>query len=140
MSSLITIVQVTAGCPALCECPQEPELCPPGVSAVMDACGCCKVCAAQLNQDCGPTRPCDHHKGLECNYGNDVTVAWGICRGERAAGTKGTRRLHFLGGCFPCVSLLKSAARNLNRTCLFGQVGTRANREFDSSALRASKT
>lgn len=27
-------------------------------------------------------RPCDHHKGLECNYGNDVTMAWGICRGE----------------------------------------------------------
>uniref|UniRef100_A0A3B4ZRH1 Protein CYR61-like n=1 Tax=Stegastes partitus TaxID=144197 RepID=A0A3B4ZRH1_9TELE len=51
-----------------CECPAEPPVCPPGVSAVPDRCGCCKVCAAQLNQDCSPVRPCDHHKGLECNY------------------------------------------------------------------------
>lgn len=76
-------VQVTASCPAVCECPTEPLVCPPGVSAVPDGCGCCKVCAAQLNQDCSSTRPCDHHKGLECNYGNDVTMAWGICRGKR---------------------------------------------------------
>lgn len=136
---MITIVQVTAGCPALCECPEEPELCPPGVSAVMDGCGCCKVCAAQLNQDCGPARPCDHHKGLECNYGNDVMVAWGICRGERAAGTKGTHPASLFGWFFfPCFSLLKSAASNLNGACLFGQVGTRANREFDSSAFSLS--
>uniref|UniRef100_A0A3B4ZJD4 Protein CYR61-like n=1 Tax=Stegastes partitus TaxID=144197 RepID=A0A3B4ZJD4_9TELE len=65
-----------------CECPAEPPVCPPGVSAVPDRCGCCKVCAAQLNQDCSPVRPCDHHKGLECNYGNDVTMAWGICRAK----------------------------------------------------------
>lgn len=75
--------QVTASCPAVCDCPGEPLICPPGVSTVPDGCGCCKVCAAQLNQDCSPMRPCDHHKGLECNYGNDVTMAWGICRGER---------------------------------------------------------
>lgn len=87
--------QVTAGCPAQCTCPEEPERCAPGVSALMDACGCCKVCAAQLNQDCGPARPCDHHKGLECNYGNDVTVAWGICRGERAAGAQSSRSFTF---------------------------------------------
>uniref|UniRef100_A0A3B4ZIB0 Protein CYR61-like n=1 Tax=Stegastes partitus TaxID=144197 RepID=A0A3B4ZIB0_9TELE len=74
--------EVTASCPAECECPAEPPVCPPGVSAVPDRCGCCKVCAAQLNQDCSPVRPCDHHKGLECNYGNDVTMAWGICRAK----------------------------------------------------------
>lgn len=34
-------------------------------------------------------KPCDHHKGLECNYGNDVTVARGICRGERGGGHVG---------------------------------------------------
>lgn len=79
--------QVTASCPAVCECPDEPLVCPPGVSSVPDGCGCCKVCASQLNQDCGHMRPCDHHKGLECNYGNDVTMAWGICRGEREEGT-----------------------------------------------------
>uniref|UniRef100_A0A8D3B1S2 Uncharacterized protein n=1 Tax=Scophthalmus maximus TaxID=52904 RepID=A0A8D3B1S2_SCOMX len=73
---------VTASCPAECECPADPLVCPPGVSTVSDGCGCCKVCAAQLNQDCSPARPCDHHKGLECNYGNDVTMAWGICRAK----------------------------------------------------------
>ncbi|XP_005736296.1 protein CYR61-like [Pundamilia nyererei] len=76
------ITQVIARCPAVCECPAEPPVCPPGVSSVSDRCGCCKVCAAQLNQDCSPARPCDHHKGLECNYGNDVTMAWGICRAK----------------------------------------------------------
>uniref|UniRef100_A0A3Q0RDI8 Uncharacterized protein n=1 Tax=Amphilophus citrinellus TaxID=61819 RepID=A0A3Q0RDI8_AMPCI len=73
---LLFISFVTARCPAVCECPAEPLVCPPGVSSLPDRCGCCKVCAAQLNQDCSPARPCDHHKGLECNYGNDVTVAW----------------------------------------------------------------
>lgn len=74
-------LQVMASCPAVCDCPAETLICPPGVSLVPDGCGCCKVCAAQLNQDCSTVKPCDHHKGLECNYGNDVTVAWGICRG-----------------------------------------------------------
>uniref|UniRef100_A0A3Q3WH84 Cellular communication network factor 1, like 2 n=1 Tax=Mola mola TaxID=94237 RepID=A0A3Q3WH84_MOLML len=58
----------TASCPAVCKCPTEPLLCPPGVSTVPDGCRCCKVCAAQLNQDCSPMRPCDLHKGLECDY------------------------------------------------------------------------
>lgn len=73
--------QVSAGCPMVCECPVVPPSCPPGDSSVLDACGCCKVCAAQLNQDCHEGQPCDHHKGLECNYGNDVEQTHGICRG-----------------------------------------------------------
>ncbi|KPP77042.1 protein CYR61-like [Scleropages formosus] len=73
-------MQASAVCPVVCECPGGAPTCPPGVSAVVDGCGCCKVCAAQLNQDCHAMRPCDHHKGLECNYGNDVTRSWGICR------------------------------------------------------------
>lgn len=79
---------MTAGCPMVCECPAGPPSCPPGVSSVPDACSCCKVCAAQLNQDCHEGRPCDHHKGLECNYGNDVGRTHGICRGmcHRGAG------------------------------------------------------
>ncbi|KAJ0050684.1 hypothetical protein NL108_005062 [Boleophthalmus pectinirostris] len=81
------ITQVTASCPAQCQCPGEPLMCPAGVSSVPDGCGCCKVCAAQLNQDCSPLKPCDHHKGLECNYGNDVTTAEGICRAKREGRT-----------------------------------------------------
>ncbi|XP_007569620.1 protein CYR61-like isoform X1 [Poecilia formosa] len=78
----VAMTQVSASCPAVCECPVQPPACPPGVSAVPDSCGCCKVCAAQLNEDCSHMKPCDHHKGLECNYGNDVTVAWGVCRAK----------------------------------------------------------
>uniref|UniRef100_A0A3B4AUC0 Uncharacterized protein n=1 Tax=Periophthalmus magnuspinnatus TaxID=409849 RepID=A0A3B4AUC0_9GOBI len=80
--SLCLLLQVMAGCPAVCECPSGAPSCPPGVSAVPDGCGCCKVCAAQLNQDCHEGQPCDHHKGLECNYGNDVGRTHGICRAK----------------------------------------------------------
>ncbi|XP_041837998.1 CCN family member 1-like [Melanotaenia boesemani] len=82
MLTTAAITQVAASCPAVCECPAQPPVCPLGVSIVPDRCGCCKDCAAQLNQDCSFMRPCDHHKGLECNYGNDVTMAWGICRAK----------------------------------------------------------
>lgn len=78
---LLLPLQVTADCPVACECPAVPQSCPPGISLVPDGCGCCKVCAAQLNQDCHERLPCDHHKGLECNYGNDVSRTHGICRG-----------------------------------------------------------
>lgn len=77
-----TVSLVSAGCPMVCECPVVPPSCPPGDSSVLDACGCCKVCAAQLNQDCHEGQPCDHHKGLECNYGNDVERTHGICRAK----------------------------------------------------------
>ncbi|XP_077426907.1 CCN family member 1-like isoform X2 [Vanacampus margaritifer] len=76
------ISQVMAICPATCDCPAGHPVCPPGVSTVLDGCGCCKVCAAQHNQDCSPMKPCDHHKGLECNYGNDITELWGVCRAK----------------------------------------------------------
>ncbi|XP_077575324.1 CCN family member 1-like isoform X1 [Stigmatopora nigra] len=69
-------------CPATCKCPTGHPVCPPGVSTLLDGCGCCKVCAAHLNQDCSPIKPCDHYKGLECNYGNDITETWGVCRAK----------------------------------------------------------
>ncbi|KAK5914529.1 hypothetical protein CgunFtcFv8_008966 [Champsocephalus gunnari] len=79
---VVTVGLVSAGCPEVCVCAGPPS-CPPGVSSVPDGCGCCKVCAAQLNQDCQEgRRPCDHHKGLECNYGNDVGRTHGICRAK----------------------------------------------------------
>lgn len=78
--TVTTIASVSSSCPLVCECQAGPIVCPPGVSALPDGCGCCKVCAAQLNEDCDPTRPCDHHKGLECNYGNDAGRTAGVCR------------------------------------------------------------
>lgn len=109
--------QVTSGCPAECECPAAPPVCPPGVSAVPDGCGCCTACAAQLNQDCGRMRPCDRHKGLECNYGNDVTTAWGICRAKSEGRTcEYNGRIHQNGESF-------RAGCKHQCTCIDGAVG-----------------
>uniref|UniRef100_A0A3Q3GTB6 Uncharacterized protein n=1 Tax=Labrus bergylta TaxID=56723 RepID=A0A3Q3GTB6_9LABR len=104
-------------CPAVCDCPAEPLICPPGVSAVPDRCGCCKVCAAQLNQDCSPTRPCDHHKGLECNYGNDVTMAWGVCR-ARSEG----RTCEYSGRIYQNGESFRAGCKH-QCTCIDGAVG-----------------
>lgn len=73
----------SSSCPSVCECPLEMPKCAPGVSVVLDGCGCCKVCARQLNEDCSLTEPCDHTKGLECNFGASFAAATtrGICRG-----------------------------------------------------------
>ncbi|TRY65461.1 hypothetical protein DNTS_030053 [Danionella cerebrum] len=74
-------MRVCVCCPRACPPCPLPSLCPLGISSVVDGCGCCKVCAAQLNEPCSANKPCDHHKGLECNYGNDVSSLHGICRG-----------------------------------------------------------
>lgn len=78
---LFTCVQVFSSCPAQCDCPLEIPKCAPGVGLVLDGCGCCKVCARQLNEDCSQTEPCDHTKGLECNFGASSGATRGICRG-----------------------------------------------------------
>uniref|UniRef100_A0A8C8FM02 Uncharacterized protein n=1 Tax=Oncorhynchus tshawytscha TaxID=74940 RepID=A0A8C8FM02_ONCTS len=74
----------SASCPSECSCPREVGLprCEPGISFVSDGCGCCKVCARQLNEDCSKTEPCDHIKGLECNLGAASGTAKGICRAK----------------------------------------------------------
>ncbi|NXG57935.1 CYR61 protein, partial [Hemiprocne comata] len=42
----------------------------------------CKVCAKQLNEDCSRALPCDHTKGLECNFGASPFALKGICRAQ----------------------------------------------------------
>lgn len=79
---LLTPLQALSTCPAACHCPQEAPKCAPGVGLVRDGCGCCKVCAKQLNEDCSKMQPCDHTKGLECNFGASSTALKGICRGK----------------------------------------------------------
>uniref|UniRef100_A0A8C5MIY6 CYR61 n=1 Tax=Leptobrachium leishanense TaxID=445787 RepID=A0A8C5MIY6_9ANUR len=69
-------------CPASCLCPKDPPSCPPGTSLVTDMCSCCKVCARQYNQDCDWRNPCDHIKGLNCDYGADPSSTRGICRAK----------------------------------------------------------
>ncbi|XP_038649544.1 CCN family member 1 isoform X1 [Scyliorhinus canicula] len=76
----ICLAQATLTCPSRCQCPQEVSSCPPGVSLVLDGCGCCRVCAKQLNEDCSRSQPCDHTKGLQCNFGASSSALRGICR------------------------------------------------------------
>ncbi|XP_007976291.1 CCN family member 1 [Chlorocebus sabaeus] len=82
----VTLLHLTrlalSTCPAACHCPLEAPKCAPGVGLVRDGCGCCKVCAKQLNEDCSKTQPCDHTKGLECNFGASSTALKGICRAQ----------------------------------------------------------
>ncbi|XP_022065535.2 cellular communication network factor 1, like 2 isoform X1 [Acanthochromis polyacanthus] len=75
-------VIVKGECPAECSCSPSPPLCLPGVSWVTDHCGCCKVCARQFNEDCSPTEPCDHIKGLHCHLGAGGDPERGLCRAE----------------------------------------------------------
>uniref|UniRef100_A0A8C6UJZ2 CCN family member 1 n=1 Tax=Neogobius melanostomus TaxID=47308 RepID=A0A8C6UJZ2_9GOBI len=70
----------STSCQKKCLCPAEGPMCPAGVSIVLDDCGCCKVCARQLNEDCSKTEPCDRIKGLECNFGRQYGDTKGICR------------------------------------------------------------
>ncbi|XP_029380901.1 protein CYR61-like isoform X2 [Echeneis naucrates] len=73
----------SASCPKDCQCPSGLPTCATGVSLVLDSCGCCKVCARQLFEDCSRTQPCDHTKGLQCNFGGGFESAKGICRDGR---------------------------------------------------------
>ncbi|XP_051510213.1 CCN family member 1-like [Myxocyprinus asiaticus] len=74
--------EVTRGCSRPCSCPPSLPSCPAGVSWVLDECGCCKVCAQQFNQECGPDRPCDHIKGLRCHLGARGEPQRGLCRAD----------------------------------------------------------
>ncbi|CAL8352688.1 unnamed protein product [Boreogadus saida] len=109
--------QVITGCAAVCRCPPHPPLCAAGVSAVPDACGCCKVCAAQLNQDCNHATPCDHHKGLECNYGNDASMGWGICRAKSEG-----RTCEYNGRMYQSGESFRAGCKH-QCTCIDGAVG-----------------
>lgn len=53
-----------------CKCGPRPY-CAPGVSAVLDGCGCCKSCARQIGQACNERDVCDPHRGMYCNFSAD---------------------------------------------------------------------
>ncbi|XP_015225377.1 PREDICTED: protein CYR61-like isoform X2 [Cyprinodon variegatus] len=79
---IFCVTLVSASCPTACQCPPDVPVCAAGVALMLDSCGCCKVCARQLNEDCSRTRPCDSAKGLECNFGGGSDAAQGICRAK----------------------------------------------------------
>uniref|UniRef100_A0A8C0GQL7 CCN family member 3 n=1 Tax=Chelonoidis abingdonii TaxID=106734 RepID=A0A8C0GQL7_CHEAB len=71
-------------CSYPCQCPSQPLQCPVGTSHVWDACGCCKVCARQLGELCSLQTPCDHHKGLHCDF-SKIHGDVGICLAHEGA-------------------------------------------------------
>ncbi|XP_026170217.1 CCN family member 1-like [Mastacembelus armatus] len=79
---VLRVMLVSASCPEHCLCPPEVPRCGLGISLILDSCGCCNVCARQLFEDCSKTQPCDHKKGLECNFGGRFGSAKGICRAK----------------------------------------------------------
>lgn len=53
-----------------CKCQKRPY-CAPGVSSVLDGCGCCKSCARQIGESCNERDICDPHKGMYCDFSAD---------------------------------------------------------------------
>lgn len=76
------VLQVASqACSYPCRCPSQPLQCPAGTSLLLDGCGCCKVCARQLGDLCSLQKPCDHHKGLYCDF-SKIHRDSGVCLGE----------------------------------------------------------
>ncbi|NP_001015041.1 CCN family member 2a precursor [Danio rerio] len=76
---------VAQECSGQCHCPEVPPQCSPGVSLVLDTCGCCRVCAKQLGELCTERDVCDPHKGLYCDYGSPSNRRIGVCTARDGA-------------------------------------------------------
>lgn len=65
-----------------CKCRARPY-CAPGVSSVLDGCGCCKTCARQIGEACNERDICDPHKGMYCDFSADKPrFEVGVCACE----------------------------------------------------------
>ncbi|XP_064864787.1 cellular communication network factor 6-like [Oncorhynchus nerka] len=69
-----------------CKCRVKPQ-CAPGVSSVVDGCGCCKSCAQQIREACNERDICDPHKGMYCDFSKDqLRYEAGVCACLMAVG------------------------------------------------------
>ncbi|KAK1901017.1 CCN family member 2 [Dissostichus eleginoides] len=118
---LCVITQVCCQpCAGPCQCPPSMPRCPAGVPLVSDSCGCCRLCARQEGEACGPRRPCDASRGLQCDLSASFPGEPGQCVGGNQLGCElDGRRLeegevfqpscaqlcHCLGGGVTCVPL-----------------------------------
>ncbi|KAM4713308.1 cellular communication network factor 6 isoform 1-T1 [Anableps anableps] len=69
-----------------CKCAERPY-CAPGVSSVLDGCGCCKSCARQIGERCNERDICDPHKGMYCDFSADKPrYKVGVCAYMMAVG------------------------------------------------------
>ncbi|XP_067904901.1 CCN family member 2-like isoform X2 [Heterodontus francisci] len=66
-------------CPYPCRCQRVLPRCPPGAPLVVDACGCCRVCAKQLGEYCTRLDVCDPHQHLFCDHSISYSGTRGIC-------------------------------------------------------------
>uniref|UniRef100_A0A674J2I1 CCN family member 3 n=1 Tax=Terrapene triunguis TaxID=2587831 RepID=A0A674J2I1_9SAUR len=102
-------------CSYPCQCPSQPLQCPLGTSHVWDACGCCKVCARQLGELCSLQTPCDHHKGLYCDF-SKIHRDVGICLAHEGA------TCDLLGKIYPNGESFQPTCK-LQCICMDGAVG-----------------
>ncbi|KAM9840487.1 cellular communication network factor 6 [Aulostomus maculatus] len=100
-----------------CKCQRERPQCAPGVSAVLDGCGCCKTCAQQVGQPCNERDICDPHKGMYCDFSADQPrFEVGVCAYLMAVGCDLNGAHYENGEAFQPSPLYKC-------TCIAGAIG-----------------
>ncbi|KAE8286983.1 Connective tissue growth factor CCN family member 2 [Larimichthys crocea] len=82
---MLSYMAVGQECSGQCSCPSTPPQCRPGVSLVLDGCGCCRVCAKQMGELCTEKDLCDPHKGLYCDFGAPINRRIGVCTARDGA-------------------------------------------------------
>ncbi|XP_027030918.2 cellular communication network factor 6 isoform X3 [Tachysurus fulvidraco] len=99
-----------------CKCGPRPQ-CAPGISAVLDGCGCCKSCARQIKEPCNERDVCDPHKGMYCDFSRDKPrFQLGVCAYMMAVGCD-LNGVHYENGeAFQPTPLYKC-------TCIGGAIG-----------------
>ncbi|XP_077193328.1 CCN family member 2-like isoform X2 [Paroedura picta] len=102
-------------CSYPCQCPTQPLQCPLGVSLLQDSCGCCKMCARQLGELCSLWKPCDHHKGLYCNFSQTHRDS-GVCVAHEGATCDLLGRIYLNGETF-------QPSCKLHCICMDGAIG-----------------
>lgn len=128
-------------CPRQCQCPDVVPQCPPGDSLVLDACGCCRVCAKQLGELCTERDVCDPHKGLYCDYGSPNNRRIGVCTGKLSLCSWYTLKWKLFLITIPIIHPFLSANHlsDLSTTaregapCIFGGNVYRSGESFQSS-------
>ncbi|KAJ8385948.1 hypothetical protein AAFF_G00179100 [Aldrovandia affinis] len=99
-----------------CRCRSKP-LCAPGVSMVLDGCGCCKACARQIGDACNEKDICDPHKGMYCDFSADQPrFEVGVCAYMMAVGCELNGAFYDNGQAFQPSPLYKC-------TCIAGAIG-----------------
>ncbi|XP_056620997.1 cellular communication network factor 6 [Triplophysa dalaica] len=99
-----------------CKCGVRAQ-CAPGVSSVLDGCGCCKTCAQQIGKSCNERDICDPHKSLYCDFSKDQPrYEVGVCSYMMGVGCDLNGAHYDNGQAFQSSPLYKC-------TCIAGAIG-----------------